>query len=225
MRDASRKGVRLVDRFFLWATAASAQVDGLWVGAYFGKGLDRVVSALDLIKVWDPVRYRRLLRDIDRVLINVLLGVSAQYRKDINACELDERFVLSDGASPETIAAAIVHEATHARLEHLGFKYEESRRERLELICIRRELAFVARLPTGKAAREWIELTQKNLSNFDLTNAGFAERRPGAEREVLKYLGLSDRGVRVAVTLGNLISAPRLLYHRVLRLWCRSGVI
>jgi hypothetical protein len=61
----------LVTRLMLrWSL--SRQVDGLWIGSFDDKeaaeaDLDRVEAALHLIKTYDPQRYRRLLRDLDRV--------------------------------------------------------------------------------------------------------------------------------------------------------------
>src|SRR2546427_9194317 len=48
--------------------------------------------------------------------------------------------------SPQTsaarLASTLVHEATHARLDRLGFRYAAERRARIEGICFRREIAF-----------------------------------------------------------------------------------
>ena len=81
----------------------------------------------------------------------------AQFRPEIWACVLDPRFIFDEASTPELIAAAIVHEATHARLWHRGFGYEEDVRARVEYICIRRELAFSAKLPSGQAVRSRAE--------------------------------------------------------------------
>ena len=62
-------------------------------------------------------------------------------------CVIDERFVVDEGTTPEMIASVIVHEATHARLFRMGIGYEEGRRARVEQVCLRRELAFAAKLP------------------------------------------------------------------------------
>ena len=49
----------------------------------------------------------------------------ASFNHSLNACQLDERFVLDEKSGPELIASVIVHEATHARLMRCGIGYEE----------------------------------------------------------------------------------------------------
>jgi hypothetical protein len=54
-------------------------VDGLWIGSSGQKHselvLGRVEEALGLVKTYDRVRYNRLIRDLERVLVTVLLGL------------------------------------------------------------------------------------------------------------------------------------------------------
>ena len=82
-------------------------------------------TALGLIKTYDRIRYDRLLRDLDRIFIRVLPSSIASFNHSLNACQLDERFVLDEKSGPELIASVIVHEATHARLMRCGIGYEE----------------------------------------------------------------------------------------------------
>jgi hypothetical protein len=107
----------LCDRIIL-SLSRSRCVDGLWIGSSGQKhselALGRVEEALGLVKTYDRVRYNRLIRDLERVLVTVLSGSAGSYNSSIGACQLDERFVLA-GTSPAVIASAIVHEAAHAR--------------------------------------------------------------------------------------------------------------
>jgi hypothetical protein len=139
----------------------SRRVDGLWIGVGKAKepelALRRVEEALRLIKVFDRVRYDRLIRDLERVWVTPLPGYSGCCSYSLGACELDPRFVLAETTLPEMIAATIVHEATHARLQRCGIGYEEELRDRVEAVCVRRELAFAARLPNGERVREEAE--------------------------------------------------------------------
>ena len=83
----------------------------------------------------------------------------------------------AETTSPELIAAVIVHEATHARLERYGIGYEEKLRARIEAVCFRRELAFAAKLPNGEAVRQPAEDRLKAYASANFwTNAAFAER-------------------------------------------------
>jgi hypothetical protein len=85
-------GVRLlVERLFLrWSR--SGQVDGMWVGYLgdneFPKVFERVEEALRLIKRHDPVRYARLLCDLDRIWVTLLPASRARYRHALRLCDL-----------------------------------------------------------------------------------------------------------------------------------------
>lgn len=106
--------------------------------------LRRVEEALTLIKTDDPLRYNRLIRDLERVRVRPLMDAWGTYSISLKSCELDDRFVTDDTISLEQIASTIVHEATHLRLHRSGIGYEEKLRARGEGVCIRRELAFAS---------------------------------------------------------------------------------
>jgi len=73
--------------------------------------------------------------------------------------ELSERYV-SDRKTPAiALAATIVHEVTHAWLEHHGFEYAFERRRRLEAICYRAQAAFARRVPGADRLAEHYERT------------------------------------------------------------------
>ena len=167
---------------------------------------------VNLIRDHDRLQYRRILRDLDRIIITVLgTGVVAQYRAPLDACEMDERWVTDEAVSLELLAAVIVHEATHARLERLGFKYVEDRRRRIEDICIRRELAFVAHLPDGEAARASIEERRP----FDLTDTGFSRRFETGEQDAIRYLEVPGWLVPILFSIRSAIFAVRRLRYRI----------
>jgi hypothetical protein len=150
-----RPRARLGDRFLLWASHGR-RIDGLWVGSDSDKNSPaarHVEEALGLIKRYDRIRYDRLIRDLERVWVRILPGAMGSFNYALNACQLDERYVLADATRPERIAATIVHEATHARLIHCGIGYEEKLRARVEAVCERRVLAFAAKLPDGQHVR------------------------------------------------------------------------
>jgi hypothetical protein len=133
--------LRVSDRVMLWLSAGRS-IDGLWIGSYYQESaepaLRRVEEALCLIKTYDRPKYDRMSRDLDRVWVRLLTTGIAQFSPGLRACLLDERFVLADTTDAETVAAAIVHAATHARLWHRGFRYDEAVRQRVEGICMRR---------------------------------------------------------------------------------------
>lgn len=160
-------------------------VDGVRVVAFEPVNIDRIESALRLIGEHDPIRYRHLVQDLERIWVSVVPGSVARFRRSDWTCELDEPFV--ETATPGLIASVIVHEATHARLYRMGFGYEEAIRERVEKICLRRELAFARRFP-NESAVQWAEASLHSLP--DLSNDGFARRRGEDFRAIFLRLGM-----------------------------------
>ena len=192
-RENRTKG-RWPDRVVLWLSV-SRRVDGLWVGSWDdgAKGeavLGRVEAALCLIKTHDRLRYERLIRDLERVWVLVLTGNLGSFNKRLMACQLDTRYVLDEASSLEMIASTIVHEATHARLMRCCIGYEQELRARVEAVCLRRELAFAAKLPNGARVRELAERSLEMCTADDYwTDAAFNERNLEGAMEALRHLG------------------------------------
>jgi len=182
-RKLRKRRVSLLDRLLL-LFSTSRRVDKLWIAteesSKSGLVLSRVIDALCLIKTHDPHRFNRILRDLDRMWELVVPGADARYYVALRTCECNRRFVLDDASSPELIAATIVHEATHARLWHCGIGYEEEVRARVEKVCIRRELAFAAKLPSGQAVRARAE--QKLALPHEFCSDAHAEDRHVGDR-------------------------------------------
>ena len=214
--------LRLIDRIVFNFVCMSRVVDGLWLGGATQEELDRVERALQLIKEYDPQRYRRLPGYFARVLVVPLLEARGRYNARLDACEIEKQFLLDPHTSMSMIASTIVHEATHARLRSLGFRYEESGRQREEQICGRQEMAFLTRVPNATHAREEVEWRLNNPEDY--SEAGFARRRRAAERALLDGLR-SDRGF-LAASLRALIHATwaaRDLRLRLQRMWRRNA--
>ncbi|MBO0763938.1 MAG: hypothetical protein J2P50_05035 [Hyphomicrobiaceae bacterium] len=103
-------------------------------------------------------------------------------------------------SSPQIIAATIVHEATHARLQRCGIGYDEERRSRIEAICFRREAALAMKLPNGGSVRETAERQLARCATSDFwTDAAFDTRFPDSAAEALRYLGAPEWLVRLLV--------------------------
>jgi hypothetical protein len=198
------KRPRSIDRIQLWSST-SKRIDGLWVGTIEGQSgaiLERVEAALTLIKAHDQPRYNRLARDFDRVWVRLIPYGLACYNEAIGACELDTRFVLAEDSTPELIASAIVHEATHARLMRCGIGYGQELRARVEAVCFRREIAFAARLPKGDRARESAERSLEFYSTDAFwTDVASTERNLDGATATLRYLGIPEWLVRSFATL------------------------
>ena len=114
---------------------------------------------------------------------------SFEYR--IYTCQIDTRYCLAETTTPELLAAVIVHEATHARLWRRGIRYEEAQRPRIEEICVRREIAFAAKLPNGEDAHDQAERTLALCATGEnWTSAAFRERY--IEGGQLNYIELCE---------------------------------
>ena len=183
---------RLSDRIML-RFSKSRYLDGLWIGTWEMEAepiLRRIEQALLLIKRYDRIRYDRLLRDLQRVWVLLLPSSIAIFEYKTYTCEIDTRYCLAETTTQELLAAAIVHEATHARLWRRGIRYEEAQRPRIEEICVRREIAFAAKLPNGEDARDQAERTLALCATGEnWTSAAFRERYIEGGVDILRYMG------------------------------------
>jgi hypothetical protein len=216
-----RQRPRLVDRIEL-RISTGRRIDGVWVGVAFSFEpepiLHRVEEALRLIQKYDRLRYNRLIRDLERIWVRDVPGALGSFDHSLHACSLDREFVLAEKSSAELIAATIVHEATHARLDRCGISYEEKLRPRIEAACFRREMAFAAKLPNGEQVREQAErkLEFYNIQDY-WTNAAFAERYDKDQIELIRRLGAPDWIWRTALTLRAARLRVRYLVQSVAR--------
>ena len=204
VRKPDRK-LSLVDRIEFWLSK-SREIDGLWVGTWEAEphpAFRRVEDALRLIKRHDTLHYSRVTRNLERIWVGVIPSALAHYDPSLNACVLDERYVLKETMTLENLASTIVHEATHARLDRWSIRYEETLRYRIEAICLRRELNFLTKLPDSEhlkeeiaSALEWCATDRDHLSD-----ASFRERKDQGQVETLRYLGAPNWVVRFAMWL------------------------
>lgn len=207
-----------VDRLGLWFST-SRNIDGLWVGTTESKphpGLRRIEDALKLIKHHDPLHYSRVIRNLERIWVHLLPTARACYDRSLKACVLDERYVLLETTTLERIACTIVHEATHAKLERWGVSYDEKERSRIEAICLRRELDFIAKLPHSEPLREEKARTLEwCVSDHDyFSDVSFQQRDGQGQVETLRYLGIPDWLIRCLFKARAIISVVhRLVYH------------
>jgi hypothetical protein len=190
---------KFLQRLMLF-TSASRRIDGLWVGCFdndSASSLDRVEEALSLIKKYDRRRYDRLIRDLERVWVQLIPGGIAHFDSSIWACVLDPRHVLNHANSTERIASSIVHEATHARLWRRGIRYQEDLRSRVEAVCFRSERAFAAKLPNGEQMREQAERSLAAYASPEYwTDEAFRKRRHEGSIETLRYLQMPNWLIR-----------------------------
>jgi hypothetical protein len=112
-------------------------------------GFAKMQEALSLIRDHAPVRFRQVQRDIRTFWILGTPIAYGSYIRALGVCELWYRYVLLTRTTPADLASTIVHEAQHARLARLGFKFEDPYKERMEYLCFKASRNFGLRLPDG----------------------------------------------------------------------------
>jgi hypothetical protein len=204
-----------IDRLSFWLST-SRTVDGLWVGATQSESSLRCVEdALQLIKHHDSLHYSRVTHNLERIWVDLIPGYRAWYDRSLGACVLDERFVLLETTTLEELASTIVHEATHARLERWGISYDEKERSRIEAVCLRRELHFIAKLPHSEPLREETARTLEWCdSDHDyFSNVSFQQRHDQGLLETARYVGIPDWLIRLLLKVRAVISGVQRLVH------------
>lgn len=169
------------------------EVDGLWIGTIESDAesiMRRVEDAISVIRLRDPRRYRRLCHDLSRIWVRLLPGDLANFNSAIRACQLDSRHVRDEAVSASELAASIVHEAAHARIDRC-VPYREELRDQIEAACVRRELAFARQLPDNDGLVE--RLHARLASPFPhafWSDSEFEKRRVEGILEALCHLGV-----------------------------------
>jgi len=204
----------LVDKFELWLSD-SRVTDGLWIGSARSDNpeldLQRVEAALRLIERFAPLYHRRIRNSLSRIWVRLIPNGAACYLDRLNACLLDERVVASETTTLEWIASAIVHEATHARLEKWGIRYNEAARLRIERICIRRQLDFVQHLSGVDALQEQItqSLDWCRDGNAYYTDKNMRQEIDQGNTDVLRHLGAPEWIIALTFRARPLVSGIR----------------
>jgi hypothetical protein len=218
-RDSPATRPSLSDKFALWLSE-SRVIDGLWVGSWDSEpALQRVEAALQLIERFAPLHYRRVKSNLSRIWVQLVPHGAGCYLHSLNACLLDARVVASETTTLEWIASAIVHEATHARLEKRGIHYNQAVRHRIERICARRELDFARHLSRVDALLEEINwrLAQCNEENPSYTDQNMWERMDQGNADVLRHLGTPEWVITLLFRARSLVSGIRRFTRRVAR--------
>jgi hypothetical protein len=132
--------------------------------------------------------------------VHTLAGAWASYNGRLNCCEIDSRFVLAATSSVEMIAATIIHEAAHARLDRCSIGYHEGIRARIETICLRREIGFARKLPNGREIQEAAEQMINVLGDPDYwSKAAVTHRELAGSAEAMRHLGTPEWLIRMLV--------------------------
>ena len=112
----------------------------------------RAEAILTLIERTQPWRHAQLSRDLAGITVQ-RFPCRAAYLRESRTCLLELTFMANESFSDAQVAASLVHEATHARLDRLVERYgipsHDAAPARHERLCRRAELAFGLALPDG----------------------------------------------------------------------------
>jgi hypothetical protein len=142
----------------------------------------RADAVLALIERHQPWRLSHMRRDLTMVLVK-RFACRGAYFPDLRACLLELTFMVNPSFTDAQVAATLVHEGMHARLdrfcEHFGvppFPHDRARHER---ICRRVELEWGLAVPDGAAV---VERALEALALADEEVAPIVDWREAARR-------------------------------------------
>lgn len=121
---------------------------------YSEQNLATVQKALEFIALFDDRTSDRIQKAIRRIIITELYKWRGEYRHEYEAAVVNVDLVRS-GQETE-VALLIIHESAHAYLHRLGFTYQEGKRQQIERICRRAEIAFLRKVPGNHARIKWL---------------------------------------------------------------------
>jgi len=117
----------------------------------------RLERTLAMIQRYVPHHFRHLQRDFDHIIVKRFACRGAYFHEQ-RACLVELTFSVNPDFSDAEVAATILHEAMHARLDALGFPLEMEDRARQERFCRRAEIEFGKLVPGGErvvARAQW----------------------------------------------------------------------
>jgi hypothetical protein len=131
--------------------------------------VQRLDEALALIERTQPWRLRHLRRDLRHFLV-VRFACRGAYFPDERACMTELTFLNRRDISAAPVAASIIHEGMHARVDCMGVRRAGRDRAREERLCRRAELEFGLALepalgaPVVERARASLALSDREVA-------------------------------------------------------------
>jgi hypothetical protein len=113
----------------------------------------RLERSLSLIERYVPHHFRHLKRDFAYIVVQRFACRGAYFHEQ-RACLVELTFTVNPEFSDAEVAATILHEAMHARLDTLGFPLEMEDRARQERFCRRAEIELGTLVPGGERVVE-----------------------------------------------------------------------
>jgi hypothetical protein len=143
-----------------------------------GDVLTRLDLALGLLEQYVPHHFRRMHKDLSRILVQRYECRGAYFSAD-RSCMVELTFTVNPDFTPSQIAATILHEAMHARLHQCGYTFNDANRAREERFCRRAEIEFGQAVPDGQAV---VERALWSLQGSDEEVAPVVDKALAAQR-------------------------------------------
>jgi hypothetical protein len=131
--------------------------------------LQRLDEALALIERAQPWRLRHLERDL-RAFLVTRFACRGAYFPDERLCMTELTFLNRRDITPAPVAASIVHEGMHARVDVMGVRRAGRDRAREERLCRRAELDFGLALDPAMGA----PVVERALASLELSDTDVA---------------------------------------------------
>jgi len=142
----------------------------------------KVAAALDLLRDHGPRQLARMRRLVSGVLVFGSVGPDGEWHREVRLILLREPNLAKSDTHPANVACLLVHEISHAWLEHRGCEYVSGRRRRIEAICCRAEARLARRIPGGNELGGYYEVRAQQIlsqSGDDWSDAAFRKRADG----------------------------------------------
>jgi len=163
----------------------------------------RLDAALELIERYQPSHFRRMHRDFARIQLR-RFPCRGAYFPDTRICLIELTFVVNREFTPTQVAATILHEAMHARLDNAGVKYDPAVAAKHERFCRRAEVEF------GMIAPDGAPVVERALASL-----------ASADDEVAPVIDWELAGRRVDAADLSALSAPDWMKRAIAR---RAGI-
>ncbi len=148
--------------------------------------LRRLGQALELIDRHTPHYGRHLRRDL-RGIVVTRYACRGAFLPNTRTCLVELTFTVNPAISIAQIAATILHEGMHARLQALGFPAEMTDRARQERFCRRAEIELGRLVPDGEGQ----PVVERALASLELSDEEVA---PGVDpRVAAERIARADR--------------------------------
>lgn len=143
--------------------------------------IERLDEALALIERTAPWRFRHLQRDLDHIAV-VRFPCRGAYLPAERACVAELTFLARRDITAAPVAASIVHEGMHARIDRMVTNPSLRDPAREERICRRAELDFGLALPAELGAPV-VERAMQSLALADENVAPVIDWREARRRQ------------------------------------------